>query len=201
MLKARSIALCLIVSLSCVPLLAQTAADKDLLDRIRKEEKDNSQIMRTMHMLADVYGPRLTGSPNHKHAAEWAIQQMTAWGLQNAHLEPWDFGHVGWLNERLTAHMIAPIKDVLTCGVLAWTPSTRGPVRAKTYQMILPERPSQEQLTAFFEKEKTKVRGRIVLVGKHTIVPDTGHAIHIEQPGFVVEAIKQTLNQVKKSSQ
>jgi carboxypeptidase Q len=74
--KARWIALCLIVSLSCVPLLAQNGGDNDLLERIRKEEKDNSQIMKTMHMLTDVYGPRLTGSPNHKHAAEWAIKQM-----------------------------------------------------------------------------------------------------------------------------
>ena len=171
MLKIRLIAVCLIFSFLCVPLLGQTGADKALLERIRKEEKDNSQIMRTMHMLADVYGPRLTGSPNHKHAAEWAVKQMTDWGLQNAHLEPWEFGHPGWLNERLTAHMIAPIKDVLTCEVLAWTPSTRGVVRAKAYQMTLPERPSQEQLTAFLETEKAKVRGRIVLAGKHIIVP------------------------------
>jgi len=171
MLKARVIALCLIVSLSCVPLLAQSAADKDLLDRIRQEEKDNSQIMRTMHMLADVYGPRLTGSPNHKHAAEWAIKQMTEWGLKNGHLEPWDFGHPGWLNERLTAHMIAPIKDVLSCEVLAWTPGTRGPVRAKAYQVVLPDRPTQDQLSAFFDKEKANVRGKIVLFGKHIIVP------------------------------
>jgi hypothetical protein len=169
--KPRLVALGLIVSLSCVPLLAQKTADKDLLERIRREEATNSQIMKTEHMLADVYGPRLTGSPNHKGAAEWAIKQMTAWGLQNAHLEPWDFGHPGWLNERLTAHMIAPVKDVLTCEVLAWTPSTRGAVRARAYQMILPERPSQEQLTAFFEKEKAKVRGRIVMAGKHIIVP------------------------------
>ena len=169
--KARWIALCLIVSLSCVPLLAQNGGGDDLLERIRKEEKDNSQIMKTMHMFTDIYGPRLTGSPNHKNAAEWAIKQMTAWGLQNAHLEAWDFGHPGWLNERLTAHMISPIKDVLSCEVLAWTPSTRGPVRAKTYQMILPERPSQEQLTSFLTGQKAKVRGRIVMTGKHTKVP------------------------------
>src|SRR6266446_4633694 len=170
MLNRRAVALGLIVLMMCLPLFAQTS-DKDLLARIRQEEANNSQIMKTEHMLTDVYGLRLTGSPNHKAAAEWAIKQMTAWGLSNAHLEPWDFGHVGWLNERLTAHMISPIKDVLTCEVLAWTPSTPGPVRAKAYQMILPERPSQETLTAFFEKEKPKVRGRIVLAGKHTIVP------------------------------
>src|SRR5258708_4475369 len=119
MLKARVIALCLIVSVSSLPLMAQSAADKDLLDRIRQEEKDNSQIMKTMHMLTDVYGPRLTGSPNHKAAADWAVKQMTAFGLQNGHLEPWDFGHIGWLNERLTAMINAPVKDVLTCEVLA----------------------------------------------------------------------------------
>jgi len=169
--KARWIALSLIVSLSCVPLLAQSSADTDLLARIRREEKDNSQIMKTMHMLADVYGPRLTGSPNHKHAAEWAIKQMTVWGLQNAHLEAWDFKHPGWLNERLTAHIISPVKDVLSCEVLAWTPSTRGPVRAKAYQVILPDRPTPDRLNAFFEKEKAKVRGKIVMAGKHTIVP------------------------------
>jgi len=167
----RVLALGLITTLLCLPLFAQSQSDKDLLERIRKEERDNSQLMKTEHMLTDVYGPRLTGSPNHKAAAEWAIRQMTAWGLSNAHLEPWDFGHVGWLNERFTGHMISPIKDVLTCEVLSWTPSTRGPVTAKAYQMILPDRPSQDQLTAYFDSQKAKVRGRMVMAGKHIIVP------------------------------
>jgi len=170
MLQSRIVAITLIGALLCLSILAQSRSDKDLLERIRKEEASNSQIMKTEHMLTDVYGPRLTGSPNHKHAAEWALKQMTAWGLSNAHLEPWDFGHVGWLNERLTAHMISPIKDVLTCEVLSWTPSTRGPVMAKAYQLILPDRPTQDQLTAFFESQKARVRGKIVMAGKHTIV-------------------------------
>jgi carboxypeptidase Q len=171
MVNRRALALGLIATLLCLPLFAQSQSDKDLLERIRKEERDNSQLMKTEHMLTDVYGPRLTGSPNHKAAAEWAIKQMTAWGLSNAHLEPWDFGHVGWLNERFTGHMISPIKDVLTCEVLSWTPSTRGVVTAKAYQMILPDRPSQAQLTAYLETQKAKVHGRIVMAGKHTIVP------------------------------
>src|SRR5436190_7788565 len=171
MLNRRALALGLIVTLFCLPLLAQNGSDKDLLERIRKEEQNNSQIMKTMHMLTDVYGPRLTGSPNHKAAAEWAIKQMTTWGLQNAHLEPWDFGHVGWLNERFTGHIISPVKDVLTCEVLSWTPGTRGPVTAKAYQMILPDRPSQDQLTSYLESQKAKVRGRIVMAGKWTAIP------------------------------
>src|SRR6266850_1226824 len=172
MLRRRAIALSLIFSMFALPLLAQTSdRDKDILERIRKHGMEHSQIMKTMHMLADVYGPRLTGSPNHKQAAEWAVKQMADWGLQNAHLEPWNFGHPGWLNERLTAHVISPVKDELSCEVLAWTPGTHGAVRAMAHQLILPERPAQEQLTAFFEKEKAGVGGKIILVGKHTVVP------------------------------
>src|ERR1700752_1574811 len=86
MLVRRVVALILVLYLLALPAFAQNG-EGDLLGRIRKEAIDRSQIMKTMHMLTDVYGPRLTGSPNHKAAAEWAIKQMTSWGLQNAHLE------------------------------------------------------------------------------------------------------------------
>ena len=176
MFTRRSLSLSLIYLLLLVQILplsavAQSDRDEEMIARIRKEGLEHSQILRTMHMLTDVYGPRLTGSPNHKHAAEWALTQMTDWGFENAHLESWDFGHSGWLNERLSAHLISPVKDSLVCEVLAWTPSTRGPVKAKVYQLVLPERPTQEQLNGFFAKEKMNVRARIVLVGKPLVVP------------------------------
>ncbi|HKP82695.1 MAG TPA: M20/M25/M40 family metallo-hydrolase [Pyrinomonadaceae bacterium] len=170
MLNRRALALCLILSMLSLPVAAQNGGG-DMLSHIRKEAMERSQIMKTMHMFTDVYGPRLTGSPNHKAAAEWAVKQMTAWGLENAHLEPWDFKHPGWLNERLTAHLISPVKDPLVCEVLAWTPGTKGTVQGKAYQLVLPERPSQEQLTIFFNNYKAKVRGKIVLIGKPASVP------------------------------
>jgi len=170
MLNRRLVALALILSLLSMSVAAQNGSG-DLLSRIRKEAMERSQIMKTMHMFTDVYGPRLTGSPNHKAAAEWAVKQMTAWGLENAHLEPWDFKHPGWLNERLTAHLISPVKDPLVCEVLAWTPSTKGTVQASAYQLILPERPTQEQLTMVLNNNKAKVRGKIVLVGKPATIP------------------------------
>ncbi len=162
---ALSLTLALVLSLLSVSAVAQNG-NADLVSRIRKEATERSQIMRTMHMFSDLYGPRLTGSPNHKAAAEWAVKQMTAWGLENAHLEPWDFKHPGWANERLTAHLISPVKDPLVCEVLAWTPSTKGTVTAKAHHLLLPERPSQEQLTSFFASQKGNVRGKIVLIGK-----------------------------------
>ena len=96
---------------------------------------------------------------------------MTDWGLVNGHLDPWDFKHPGWLNERLTAHIISPVKDSLVCEVLAWTPSTPGTVTAKAYNLVLPERPTQYQLDVALAKERANMRGRIVLVGKPRVVP------------------------------
>ncbi len=167
---ALSLTLAVVVSLLALPIAAQNGSG-DMLARIRKEAMERSQIMKTMHMFSDVYGPRLTGSPNHKAAAEWAVKQMTAWGLDNAHLEPWDFKHPGWANERLTAHLISPVKDALVVEALAWTPGTKGTVTAKAHQLLLPERPSQEQLTAFFGTQKSLVRDRIVLVGRAAVLP------------------------------
>jgi len=150
---------------------AATDPDPEIQAKIRKEGMDNSQIMRTMHFLTDVYGPRLTGSPNHKNAAEWAIKQMASWGLDNAHLEPWEFGHAGWLNERASGHVISPYKEPLVFEVLAWTPSTNGALTGKVYQMITPDSPTEDELKAFLEGEKGKVKGKMIMVGKHRLFP------------------------------
>ena len=141
--------------------------------RIRQEARENSRIMPTVHFLTDVHGPRLTGSPNHKAAAEWAIKQLTDWGLENAHLEPWDFGHDGWLNERFSGFIVSPVKDSLVGEVLAWTPSTQGVVTAQALHIIPPERPTEAELTRWISETAPSVKGRIVLVGKHTAVPVT----------------------------
>ncbi len=170
MLKTLKLSiLCFALLLQPLAICAQQA--DDINARIRDEGMKSAHIMRTMHYLTDVYGPRLTGSPNHKAAAEWAVKEMRSWGFENVHLEPWDFGHPGWLNERLTAHIVSPVRDALVCEALAWTPGTNGTVTAQAFQLILPDRPTQEELTAYFDSVKDKVRGRIALVGKTQVVP------------------------------
>src|SRR4051812_1240872 len=153
------------------PLAAQSRPDADINTKIRQEENAHSKIMHTLHVLADVYGPRVTGSPSLKAAGEWAIKEMASWGFTNGHLEPWDFGHPGWVNERLTAHITSPVKDALVAEVLAWTPGTNGAVTGQAYLLALPDRPTAEQLTAFLDGEARNVKGRIVLAGRHTAVP------------------------------
>ncbi len=170
--SSSKIVLCLLLTFTLAA-FAQTAADPDINNKIRNEETKNSQIMRTMHFLTDVYGPRLTGSPNYKAAADWTLRQMTSWGMQNAHLEPWDFGHPGWTNERASGYILAPLHDQLTFKALSWTPSTKGTVKAEAVQLVTPDRPTKETLAAYFESMKAKVKGKIVLVGKGDAVPVT----------------------------
>ncbi len=155
--------------------------ESEINARIRKEGMENSKIMNTLHYLTDLYGPRLTGSPNHVNAAKWAAKEMLSWGFDKADLEPWDFGHPGWVNDRNTGLMLSPVADTLTYEVLAWTPSTKGPVRADVVSLVTPQFPSptnpnfmqgptQEELTAYLESMKAAVRGKIVIVGKPAFI-------------------------------
>jgi carboxypeptidase Q len=151
--------------------------------QIRKEGMENSRIMRTMHYLSDVYGPRLTGSPNHKAAAEWAAKEMTSWGFSNAALEPWNFGHPGWVNDRASGFITAPVRDSLVFEVLAWTPGTDRTVTAPAFSVIVPRptvegatrqtqrNPTQAELTAYLDSIRAQVKGKIVLIGRPAVIP------------------------------
>ncbi len=157
---------------------AQDSIDSDVYWKIRREATERSQILRTLHMLTDRYGPRLTGSPNLRGAQDWVVQQATSWGLEDAHLEPWDFGHPGWLNERLAAHVVSPVKDALVVEALAWTPGTNGPLTAQTVLIELPARPTKERLATLLESVRDRVNGRIVMVG-----PAQRVGVTIDPPG------------------
>ncbi len=163
--------------------LAQTGAKpaQDVYAAIRKEGMENSKILNTMHYFTDLYGPRLTGSPNYTNAAKWGIAEMKRWGFDKTYLEPWDFGHPGWVSERATGLMLSPVADTLTFETLAWTPSTKGVVTADAVHIVLPtfpaasnpqiqQMPTQEELTAYFNSIKASVAGKIVLVGKHAFI-------------------------------
>ena len=164
--------------------VGQTAQNADVYAAIRKEGMDNSKVMNTMHYFTDLYGPRLTGSPNHENAAKWGVKEMKSWGFDNAFLEPWEFGHPGWVNERATGLMLAPVQDTLTFEVLAWTPSTKGVVTSDAVHIVIPQypaasnprvmqNPTQEELTSYLNSVKSGVNGKIVLVGKHAFLDQT----------------------------
>ena len=164
--------------LSALILHAQETVDEASNAKIQVEALEHSQIMRTLHVLTDRFGPRVTGTPNHENAAKWAVSQMAEWGLKNGHLEPWDFGHPGWLNESASARIVAPINANVKFEVIAWTPSTKGKVRASLVQVSLPPwepfpelGPSKTEFAQWITATKEKVRGKIVMIGKAAVLP------------------------------
>jgi carboxypeptidase Q len=127
-----------VLMLMAVPMTAQAPGVSEVYAQIRAEETNNSKIMWIIHEVADVYGPRLTGTPNLKAADDWAVKTMASWGLANTHLEPWTFQPPsaatpvpGWENMDLLAEAVAPFHGQLMVKPLAWTPSTKGVVTAQ----------------------------------------------------------------------
>jgi carboxypeptidase Q len=167
----RVIALAVLLGGAATLPAAEEHINNELNARIRDEGMQHSQLMRTLHFLTDVYGPRLTGSPSLKAAGEWSVKTMESWGMKNAHLEPWDFGHPGWTNDLAWGAITSPVQDSLVLEVLAWTPGTKGIVRAKAVNIAVPDQPTADELTSFLTTAKDHVRGAIVLVGKPRVVP------------------------------
>src|SRR5215467_8231698 len=128
MLKRHISVLSLIVLLlgGVAPTVAQNTQDKpdaDIVAKIKEEGLKHSQVMEVLSYITDVYGPRLTCSPNIKAAQEWTKAKLTSWGLQNAHLEAWGpFGR-GWVLKSFSAQVSEPYDIPLIAYPKAWAPS------------------------------------------------------------------------------
>jgi carboxypeptidase Q len=120
---------CVLALLGTAVFGAQSQSDSDVLGRIQTEGRQRSQVAAVFDMLTVNIGPRLTASPAHKRAAEWARDRLTSYGLANARLEPWQFGR-GWTLEKLTIEMIEPRYLPLIGYADAWSASTNGEIVA-----------------------------------------------------------------------
>jgi hypothetical protein len=159
-----------------VPLVAATAPSQENVDlqvvtRIRQEGIHHSQVMQTLSELADRIGPRLAGSRNLKRANLWTQQQLTDWGLSNAHLEALPFGR-GWALDSISLRMTSPDNAVLFGFPKAWTPATNGPVKGEVVAVKIK---SLEDI----EKLKGQLAGKIVLLGEpRELKPESEAALH-----------------------
>jgi len=152
---AMTAALLLILSATAQE-LAGDKVDLDVLAQIKTEAYQHSQVMENLFYIADVYGPRVTNSRNHRAAAEWAMKQMKEWGLQNVHLEYWPFGY-GWQIKKYYGAMESPVYASIPGFPLAWTPGTNGAITAEP---IFAPIHSKED----FAKYHGKLKGKIVLM-------------------------------------
>src|SRR2546426_7667334 len=139
--------------------MAEEKVDLAAIHRIKTEAFQHSKVMEHAFYLTDVYGPRLTGSPGLKAAAEWAVKRFNEWGLVNANLEAWGpFGR-GWSQVKFSAHLKEPQYAPMIGFSRPWSPGTDGPVAAQPVLAVI-------QNEADMDKFKGKLKGKIELLDR-----------------------------------
>lgn len=150
-----------VLSLAMSPsLIAQVPVEKvdtAIIDKIKEEGMQRSQVMESISYLTDVHGPRLTGSPLTRIAGEWTKAKLNEWGLENSHLESWGpFGR-GWTLEACSVNLVEPHYSALIAHPKAWTPSTSKTIRSEPIYL---DASTPEEL----EKYRGKLGRAIVLI-------------------------------------
>jgi carboxypeptidase Q len=145
--------------LAALPLgAAGEKIDYQAINKIKEQglQPQNSQVMDISSWLTDVYGPRLTGSPNTQKAGDWAVAKMKEWGLQNVALEKWPDQTMfprGWANEKFYMAAVSPQAFPIPGTPSGWTPGTNGLVRG---DVILVGETTQEDLQKYAGQLKGK---------------------------------------------
>ena len=131
-------------------------SDDPVIRAIWEEGVERSQVMELGHVMMDVIGPRLTGSPGMKAANDWAVRKFEEWGIE-AYQERYGTWR-GW--ERGISHidLVSPRVRTLEGMAAAWSPATDGPVEAGVVILADAETPEA------FEAWLPEARGKFVLV-------------------------------------
>lgn len=137
--------------------IAMEKTDTVAINKIKDEGMDRSQVMEILSYLTDVYGPRLTGSPEYNQAAEWVKQKLTSWGLQNVYFDKWGPFGKGWSLKRFSASVLEPMAFPVIAYPKAWTPGLKGTVRGNVVYL-------DAKNEADLEKYKGKLKGAFVLI-------------------------------------
>ncbi|RFM28738.1 M28 family metallopeptidase [Deminuibacter soli] len=130
--------------------------DLATIEKIKQEGLQHSQVMDIAFHLTDVSGARLTASPGFNRAGNYAVQQLTQWGLTDAKLDPWgEFGK-GWELQKSYVALTAPYYRPLIAYPKAWCSGTNGAVNA---QVILVTAKDSTELLQY----KGKLAGKIII--------------------------------------
>jgi hypothetical protein len=161
--------------LLALPLMGQDAVDLGVMDRIKTEAFDRSQVTDELYQITDIRGPRLTGSPGYDEAAKWVVQHLKDYGVQNVHLEHWGPFGKSWSLQQSSLELLEPRYGDLNAAPLAWSSSTNEPVTGEL--VLAPLQGSfrdgpkkfKEEMDAYEAKWKGKLRGKIVLLNEPKI--------------------------------
>src|SRR6185437_2292637 len=148
-------------------------ANLEVVHRIKTEAFDHSKVMEQLAFLTDLYGPRLTASPEFQQAADWAMSRLKEYGVSNVHGEKWGpFGR-SWSLQTYSLEMTAPRYSHLVGAPLAWSAPTSGPLSGDVLLApIIPAgnrfdlKAAKEALQKYEAEWKGKLKGKIVLISE-----------------------------------
>ena len=108
---------------------ADGSVDEDAVAFFLEEGLERSQVMEHLSWLCDVYGPRVTGSPNLRKAQAWAAERFTQMGMR-AEREEWGpFGR-GWQCDHVSVAVVGDNPWPVIAYPKAWSPSIDGRIEA-----------------------------------------------------------------------
>src|SRR5262245_12758904 len=161
-----------VISLLATVLCAEEKVDLGLIQRIKTEAFQNSNVMDHLFWLTDVYGPRLTGSPGFTAAANWTVKRLKDFGIGNAAIQKWGKFGRSWRATKFSISLQEPEYAPLIGFPLAWSADTNGPLIAEpvlaplTITDGLNFQKTEEELGKFYQEQKGKLHGKIVLLRK-----------------------------------
>lgn len=146
--------------------------DTVTINKIKDEGFKRSKLMTNLSMLTDVYGPRLSNSPNHKKAADYAKATLESYGLQNVQIDYWgeEFGR-GWELKKFALQGLEPVYSPIIAYPKAWTPGIKGTVANEAIYLDV-------KTEADLSKYKGKLKDKIILFSAPVAV----------KPGFTADA-------------
>ena len=151
------IKLLLIPSLIVSALGISQDMDLTAIEKIKNEGLNNSQVENIAYHLIDESGPRLTNSKGYERAANYAVNQLSEWGLVNVATEPWgEFGK-GWEVNKSYVAMTKPYYMPFIAVPKAWTEGTNGEVSGK---IVFVDIHTEED----FAKYKGQLKGAIIAI-------------------------------------
>jgi carboxypeptidase Q len=148
--------------------------DTATIRKIKDEGLNRSKLMANLSMLTDVYGPRLTNSPNYIKAANYAKATLESYGVQNVHLDSWgeEFGR-GWELKKFSLQTTAPMNSPVIAYPKAWSPGIKGTMNTEA---IFLDVKTEDDLA----KYKGKLKDKIILFTPTVAV----------KPGFTADAYR-----------
>jgi len=147
---------CVVSFFAVASVCAEEPVDLNMVNKIRDEGFNHSEVMESLRVLTDEIGPRLTASPGMRAASKWTLEQLRAWGVETVYLEDFDFGR-GWSLIRTEIHMTSPRQKQLHGLPVEWHPGTGGVLEGEVVHAPIS---SMED----FQKWQGKLKGKMVLI-------------------------------------